>query len=75
MIGEYDYIAHQNDQHQLLETINSFGSSRAELHFVPQSDHGMSSFNSIGEVLKEAPGNGFNPSILSHILYWIKKQA
>ncbi len=75
MIGEYDYIAHQNDQHYLLETINSFGNKKAELHFVPQSDHGMSKFNSIEEVLKEEPGKGFNPGILNHILQWIKNQA
>jgi uncharacterized protein len=75
MMGEYDYVAHKADQHQLLETINNFGNARAELHFVPHSDHGMSKFNSIQEVLKEEPGKGFNQAILNHILQWINQQA
>lgn len=75
MIGEYDYVAHQEDQHQLLETINNFRNAKAELHFVPQSDHGMSKFNSIQEVLKEEPGKGFNQAILNQILHWINLQA
>lgn len=75
MIGEYDYVAHRVDQHQLLETINEFGNAKAELHFVPQSDHGMSKFNSIQEVVKEDPGNGFNHAILDYILHWINQQA
>jgi hypothetical protein len=75
MIGEYDYIAHQEDQHQLVETINNYGNAKGELHFVPQSDHGMSKFDSIQEVLKEEPGKGFNVTILNHILHWINRQA
>lgn len=75
MMGEYDYIAHQNDQLHLLETLNNFGNARTELHYVPQTDHGMSQFGSLKDVLNESPGNGFNPAILSHILQWIKQQA
>jgi uncharacterized protein len=75
MMGEYDHIAHKHDQHYLLEMVNSFGHAKAELHFVPQSDHGMNIFNSMDEVLKEQPGKGFNKGILHHILQWIQIQA